>query len=159
MTTKIITLLVALFCALTAACSSAKYTVKQGGLNVQGETSSSGEEATMTASRAYSNAVLAEAEADAIRIDASSRQTYAESYGKAVERGAVYPYQGGGYGNELSYYYNGIAPSAQAQPSGGAGTELAEVRGIAEGADKKATDSLKMHKRLRNELEGNAPSP
>jgi hypothetical protein len=154
--------LIALLCAMSAACSSARYTVKQGGLSVEGETSSDGEHATMTASKAYANATLADAEADAIRVDADSRHVYADAYANAVKNGNVYPYQGGGYGNELSYYYNGLAPAAGARASttGGEVTQqdLAAVRKTADDANARATDSLKMQKRLRQELESDASS-
>lgn len=99
--------------------------------------------------------------------------TNAETYQTAVESGYAYPYAGGGYGNDYLLYYGGVIPTqpqaapASAQPAPAPASDdpsapatqeqLAAVLSVADAANEKADDGLRMHRKLC-EREGNCPA-
>ncbi|KPJ84826.1 hypothetical protein AMJ57_05300 [Parcubacteria bacterium SG8_24] len=98
---------------------------------------------------------------DVAMVDAASRayvDAYnAETYRTAVEAGMLYPYLGGGYGNDFHYYYNGVMPSPAVQPAtvnpadGSGGGDLDKrvdkLEKDVEDVRGRANDSLRMHKK------------
>ena len=89
--------------------------------------------------------------------DAYVQETYADTYREAVESGMAYPYAGGAVGNDYSFYYGGIIPPTGTQQVQGPVQSVdPQARETADEALKRANDSLRMHKKLRQELSGSA---
>jgi len=126
-------------------CTHAAFQVRPDHFQVEGR-SDNPEAMTLAAAQAY----------------ATARNT--DEYWAAVREGRAYPYQGGGYGNDYWYYYRNVVPPRPAAPaeSGSAGRsgdyatrdELESVRERADEAHERATDGLRMHRRLRERLTG-----
>lgn len=95
--------------------------------------------------------------------NAYTREKNTDEYWNAVNRGQAYPYYGGGQGNDHWFHYGsrGVAPAANEPaatnaPESSSGDfatkdEVQEVREKADDAHERATDGLRMHKRLRDE--------
>lgn len=96
--------------------------------------------------------------------NAYTRERNTVEYWQAVRQGQAYPYYGGGYGNDHWFHYGsrGVAPSPQEPaatnaPESSSGNyatkvEVQDVREKADDAHERATDGLRMHKRLREQL-------
>jgi len=127
-------------CLLLASCSFAGMEAKRAGrYHVNGYTTN-----PEAAVRAVSDAYV--------------QETYADAYRDAVQNGMAYPYAGGAVGNDYQFYYQGVMPPA---PAGGqqqvAPAQDGDAQHAQETADealRRANDSLRMHKKLKQELSG-----
>ena len=119
----------ALFAVLALTGGCATMSSEPGKYSVSGMTLSP-IEATRVASQSY--------------VD----QYNAATYRQAVQNGYAYPYAGGGYGNDFSFYYGGVIPAQD----GGAAPQGEVTREDIERVEGKADDSLKMHKKTREYL-------
>lgn len=174
--TRMTRLMAAIFAAMfalmgTAACSAAKYQVNRPGVSIKGNAWAGGEAAAATAAGAYAttraadaDAAVAEAQADAIRVRAGAQNALAEGYAAAIRSGRLRPYGyyggNGGYGaaGDRAYYFNGVtgvvpqSGNAPATTGAAPNASLDAVKKQAEEANRKATDALKMQKRLQERL-------
>lgn len=84
------------------------------------------------------------------------QETNAREYWQAVREGRAYPYPGGGTSGDYWYYYgsygympNVVVPEQAVPLTGGDYATQEQLRRV----DDKATDSLRMHQRLKRRLQ------